>query len=120
MKTVVSALAIGAGILWATVAAAGQQDFRLLNNTGYVVEEVYVSAVNTASWEEDIMGKDVLAAGDHVDISFSSAEDQCMWDLMAVYDDGEEAVWHNLNLCSISQVTLFYNAGDGSTHAVVE
>lgn len=106
--------------LAATPALAAQQDFNLENSTGYTIEQVYVSAATTNDWEEDVLGEDVLPTGESVDITFSSAENACRFDLKVVYDDQEEAVWKGLNLCSISTVELKYNRGTGATSAVVE
>ena len=63
------------------------------------------------------MGQDTLDPNTAVDIDFSKSEDTCKWDLKAVYDDGDSAVWGNIDLCSISSITLFYNANTDTTSA---
>lgn len=109
-----AALAIGG----ATPALAkGKQNFTLLNNTGYTISEVYVSPTKSSEWEEDIMGRDVLPDGTAVDISFSRKEDACIWDLLVVYDDGEQAEWNEFNLCTISKIAISYNRKTGDTWA---
>jgi|UPI000688BD15 hypothetical protein len=92
------------------VAFAGVQDFELVNATGVDIYEVYVSSVKTNSWEEDILGVDVLEDGDSVMINFTGHEG-CKWDLMVKDSDGNSLTWENLNLCDISVVTLHW---DGS------
>lgn len=47
----------------ASVALAGKQDFTLENQTGYQIEQVYVSSVNTDDWEEDVLGRRYLSDG---------------------------------------------------------
>jgi hypothetical protein len=93
----------------ATVSA-GDQDFTLRNQTGYTIDEVYVSAANDNSWGEDILGRDTMSDGDSTDISFSRTESSCAWDLKVVFDDNESAIWKNFNLCEISEITVKYDA----------
>lgn len=96
-------------ILLASPAFAGDQDFRLINKTGYTIEEVYVSGSNTGDWEEDVMERDVLSDGENVDIEFSRGQKGCRFDLKVVYDDGTEATWNRLDLCTISTVAIRYD-----------
>jgi hypothetical protein len=119
--------AAGAGLLLAAAlclgarpAQAAQQDFVLDNETGYTIEEVYVSAAKTDDWEEDVLGRDVLEDGDAVKISFPRRENACRFDLKVVYDDGDDAVWTNLNLCEISTVEIHYNKRTGETTATTD
>lgn len=110
-----------ATVMSATSAMAGKQDFTVINATGYTISEVYVSPVKTDDWEEDILGRDVLADGERTDITFSRSVDTCKWDLKVVYeDDNSTAEWGNLNLCDISTVTLKYSRKSGETSAIVE
>ena len=83
------ALTIGA----AGLAQAAKQDFTLVNRTGYTVAHVYVSAADSNSWEEDVLGEDTLENGDHVDIAFEKGERGCLYDLKVVYDDGDSSAW---------------------------
>jgi hypothetical protein len=98
-------------------SAQGKQDFTLINKTGFTLDEVYVSASNTDDWEEDVLGRDTLANGQRVEISFPRGEKACMHDLKVVYDDGEEAEWDGLNLCEVSTVAISYNRKTGETWA---
>lgn len=103
------------------VQAAGKQDFAVVNATGYVISELYVSPSNTTDWQEDILGKDVLAEDDRTDIEFERSEDTCQWDLKVVYaDDDSSAQWSSLDLCTISVVTLKYNRATDTTSATIE
>ena len=111
-------LGLAALILMAAApAVAGDQDFTLANGTGYTIEQVYVAASRSDNWEEDVMGRDVLADGEEVDILFDAAEGECNFDLKVVYDDGEVATWSRLNICAISTVSIYYNRATGRTWA---
>jgi hypothetical protein len=120
LKTKLMMLAV-AGLLISSVAsAAGKQDFKLVNKTGYVIDQVYVSPSKANDWEDDVLGQDQLADGQSVDITFHRAETTCNWDLKVVYDDDETAVWSKLNLCEIQKVTIRWNKKTGETTATVE
>ena len=99
----VSVLAIGA-----TALRAGDQDFVLVNKTGYDIDEVYVAPANEKEWGQDVMGKDTLDNGDKVTIEFSHKEKECMWDMKIVFSDEEEAVWEDFDLCKVREITLRY------------
>jgi hypothetical protein len=99
----VSALAIGA-----TALRAGDQDFVLVNKTGYDIDEVYVAPANEKEWGEDIMGRDTLDNGQKVTIEFSHKEKECLWDMKIVFSDEEEAVWEDFDLCKVREITLRY------------
>ncbi len=99
----VSALAIGA-----TALRAGDQDFVLVNKTGYDIDQVFVAPANEKEWGEDIMGKDTLDDGQRVTIEFAHKEKECMWDMKIVFSDEEEAVWEDFDLCKVREITLRY------------
>lgn len=122
MRSAVLSLAVAAFTfaLSFTGAMAGQQDFTIVNKTGYPIKNVYVSEANNDSWEEDILGRDILAEDDSVDVEFDTGDKTCTWDLKVTYDDDENAVWQGLDLCQISKVTLRWNQKTGVTSASVE
>ena len=59
------------------------------------------SQVNAKTWEEDILDQDVLKAGQSVDINFDDGSDYCMFDFRAIFDDGDELVRKNINVCEV-------------------
>lgn len=94
-----------------TLQAAQQRrnlDFTLVNKTGLTIMEVYLSPTNSDEWGEDVMGKDVLANAEKVEITFSSGETECNWDLKVVDEDDDSIEWTKLNLCTASEITLMY------------
>lgn len=114
-------LVLGAmAMLPGAALADGKQNFSLLNKTGYTISEVYVAPSKSASWEEDVLGRDQLPNGSTVDIIFSRKEKVCKWDLMVVYEDGEEAEWAGFDLCTVSRIAISYNRKTGETWATYE
>ncbi len=108
-------------LLASTAALAqGQQDFILVNGTGYTIDEVYVAPTKSDEWEDDVMGRDVLGDGEEVEISFSPKERVCHYDIRIVWDDETEADWRDFNLCEVSRITLHYNRKTNETTAEYE
>ncbi|WP_395022239.1 hypothetical protein [Dongia sp.] len=110
--------AFGALALAGPSALAGEQDFSLINATGYEISELYVAPTQSADWQEDVLGQDTLADSQQANISFSRDTDTCAWDLKVVYsDDNTSAEWHGVDLCQLSVVTIKYDADSGETSA---
>ena len=99
-------------MLLATAAfAQGKQDFTLHNSTGVEIHRLYISPHSANDWEEDILGRDTLPAGESVKITFSRTEKAKLWDLRIEDKEGNSIEWENLNLLEISEVTLHYKDG---------
>ncbi|OIQ69511.1 hypothetical protein GALL_488870 [mine drainage metagenome] len=115
------AAAIWLGVVASAPAFANGLDFSLKNATGYDIKAVFVDPSASDTWTDDVMGADILADGDKVDISFTGDEGTCKWDLKVEWtEDYKPTVWHGLNLCNISTVTLKYNRDTDVTTAVTE
>ena len=119
MKSLAMALVLAAAA-WTAPAQAGTQDFTVLNNTGYPIEQLHVSASAKDEWEEDVLGADTLPDGERTRIRFTSDEDACLWDLKVTYEDGETAAWQGIDLCEVSVVALSYDDESGRTWAETE
>jgi hypothetical protein len=115
-RLIVGLSAIALVSLFASLAhAQGKQNFTLVNKTGQAINELYVSKASTDDWEEDILGRDTLANGDSVEITFSPKERAAKWDIKLIDDKGKEHKYFNLNLLEISEITVRSN-GDGTWH----
>lgn len=125
MRTRGLVAAVSLMLLAATAGSAGareaKQNFELVNKTGYEIDSVFVSPSKSDDWEEDVLGKDTLEDGDAWEIKFRRADKTCMWDLKVVYtDDNSSAVWHDIDLCSVSRITIRYNRKTDMTSATFD
>jgi hypothetical protein len=93
-----------------SVQADSALDFTLVNDTGYTIDKVFVSPSKLEEWGEDVMGPDdQVPDGKSVKIHFSRAhEKDTKWDLKIVFTDNESRYWTNLDLSTISEVTIHY------------
>ena len=88
-------------------AFAGAQDFVLVNNTGSTIYNVYCSPTGSNNWEEDILGDTgTIAPGASVTIRFDARENVQYWDLLVVFDNGVQYPFAEIDLFSVSQITV--------------
>ena len=78
---------------------------RIINNTGFTIVRFYGSNKGSKSWEEDILGSDVLPSGSSVNINFNDNTGYCKFDFKAVFDDGDVLIKKNINICEIGSFT---------------
>lgn len=109
----IASLKVRAGLLLAattaiaflagTSALAGEdRHVRIINETDHTMVHFYASNTAINSWQEDILGDDVVKPGDDVNINVDDGTGHCKFDFKAVFDDGEALIKHNINVCEIS------------------
>lgn len=103
IKTI-AALSLATALFALTNSAAMALDRRVqINNlTSYTIVEFYASNTGTTDWEEDILGSDVLPAGSSVMINIDDGSGYCKYDFLAVFDDGEQLVSADNNVCELA------------------
>ncbi len=88
-------------------AFADPRDFELRNNSSVDLAYVYVSPSATDDWGDDILGVDVLPAGQTVNVSFKKFDGTtCNYDVKVVGTGGESGVLYKVDLCSVSFVSF--------------
>lgn len=103
MKILSAALALSILALGTIDASALNRRVRINNYTSYDIVEFYASNKGSRSWEEDILGRHILPAGSSVVINIDDGSGYCKFDFLAVFEDGEELVKYNNNVCELSQ-----------------
>jgi hypothetical protein len=89
----------------ATVSAdATNQNFRLNNRSENTVTHVYVSRVSDEEWGADVLGSQVIPAGEHRADNVSAGESDCNWDVRVTVNNETNHELRNLNLCQTSEV----------------
>lgn len=101
------AFALSAAIAFTTAAPALSLDrlVTIVNNTGFTIIRFYGSNTGSGSWEEDILGDDVLPSGSSVVINFDDASGYCMFDFRAEFEDGDVLERGGVNVCEIGTFT---------------
>jgi len=102
-------------------AVAGDQDFTLVNKTGYQIDEVYVATPSSKTWGKDIMGDGVLADNAQKIVKFKNSTTSCKWQMSVKFEDGSNVEWEDaFDLCTVEKITLKYSKSTGVTTAVAE
>lgn len=105
-KALASALAAVSVIGFAPSAFAQDRKVTIVNSTDFVIVEFYGSNAGTDSWEEDILGSDVLGSGEKVEINFDDGTGHCKFDFKAVFNDGDEVIESGVNVCEVGTFTF--------------
>ncbi len=99
------------GMIYAGLAAAGVQDFTIVNKTGLEIDKLYISPAFEDNWGKDILSVDTLSVGDECDLLVSRNENAEVWDLMVVAHNGTSIKWPGLRLNDFTKITLAIEKG---------
>lgn len=89
---------VAAVSLFAAPALADKLEFLFENNSSYSIIELYASPSNVKQWEEDILGQDILEAGESARVTIRDGRRTCEYDLKIVFEDGDE-ITDTTDLC---------------------
>ena len=87
----------------ASSVAALDRRVRINNYTSYDIIEFYASHRDATSWQEDILGRDILPAGSSVMINIDDGTGYCVFDFRAVSEDGEVLEKFGNNVCELAE-----------------
>ncbi len=91
-------------------AFAGAQDFLLVNRTGYDIYAVHLSPSGKKEWEEDVLGAQILANGEALEVKFHQRTER-YWDMQVKFKDRSGLYWLRLDLMNVKRIAL---NGDGT------
>lgn len=94
-----------ASIGFAVPAAAADRHVDIINKTGMSMKHFYASVMSADSWEEDILGKDILEDGETFDADIDDGSGKCKYDFKAVFENGTSLVQRGINVCEVSTYT---------------
>lgn len=86
----------------ATAAYAEDRHVTIINETGHTIVRFYASNVERGSWEEDILGQQVLKPGQSVRVNVDDGSGHCKFDFRADFEDGDKLVRNGINVCEVS------------------
>jgi len=107
LKNTVSAALVAAALLSSTNAAVALERWvTIINNTGFTMVNFYASHRDAQTWQEDILGQDVLPSGYSVNINMDDGTGYCVFDFLAVFDDGDKVEVRDRNICELDTFTF--------------
>lgn len=91
------------------LSAAQAQDRHVLvnNESSYTLVRFYASNVGTNDWQEDILGRGVLAPGYYVNVNIDDGTGYCHFDLKAAFSSGQEVIRRNVDICTVLSWTIY-------------
>lgn len=101
-------------------ALAQQQNFILVNRTGYTIMSVNVSPTASNNWGPDILGTQVVQDGQQVTVQFPPGITECNFDVRITYDSGDSSDVRAVDLCRASQITVTYDEDEEETSFQVQ
>lgn len=102
----IAAGVIAAACLVIAPAFAEDVNYTLHNETSYVVTEFYTSPANDNEWGYDLLGRQVLGAGESASVTIADGSDQCVYDFRFVFDDGDVVEDFGIDICELAEYSL--------------
>jgi hypothetical protein len=106
-STAVAAFAFcSMALTYAAPTHAADRHVRLYNDTPRTIVRFHASNIGTNSWQEDILGADVLDPGDSALINLDDGTGYCVFDFKTVFDNGTSLVRRRVNVCTTGSYTV--------------
>lgn len=86
-------------------AQGGDPSFNLVNRTGQVINEIYVSPTREQFWGRDLLGNETLANGRAFPVRIAPAAG-CRHDVRVVFADGRNDERRNQDTCAIAEMVF--------------
>jgi hypothetical protein len=99
---VLAASAVAAVV--ALPALAQSYQIRFQNNSGVTLTYLYASDTNNSSWEQDLLGQNVLRPGQYLDLTIHNVSN-CLYDVLFQFDNGME-LQDVVNICNVGTYTI--------------
>ena len=103
-RLIAAASALALAALAATSAAAQSYSVRFQNNSGATVYYIYSSPTHNGSWEQDLLGSNVLYPGQGLDVTIHNVAN-CYYDVLVEFESGYSFT-DTFDLCSYNQYTI--------------
>ena len=100
--------------------ADDQRNVTVVNGTGYGIKFLGFNNPGDNDWSEnELPPNSVLPDGNSVYVKFNTEDKGCKWNFKIDWADPgyPGVVWHDVDLCSITTVTLKYNRDNDTTSA---
>lgn len=100
--------AVQGGVVQSPENEIMQFNLNVVNNTGIDIYRLYASEVDVDNWEEDVLGDQILYAGESIVIEFTITEEDMDWDFAMEDIDGNMIEFYDLSFegCNPENATL--------------
>ena len=98
------ATAFAFGLAGVAQAQTTDPSFRLNNRSNQTIMELYVSSARDSNWGQDLLGANVLAAGQTFIVRLPNG--QCVNDIRIVAESGQATERRNVNTCELTDINF--------------
>lgn len=124
MRAIFLAFAVSAATLTMSSSfAADLRDVTVINGTGYGIKFLGFNNPGDDDWSDnELPPNSVLPTGNSVYVKFNTEDKGCKWNFKIEWSDPgyPGVVWHDVDLCKITTVTLKYDRATDATTAEVQ
>ena len=101
LGALVAAFVVAQGPVMAQSNDGQDRHVKIINETDHTMMHFYASNSAKNSWEEDILGQDILRVGGEVTINIDDGSGHCLYDFKALFDDGTSNVRNSIDVCKV-------------------
>lgn len=88
-------------------AFADGREMQIINQTGFEIIEFYSAHKDEADWGENLL-VDLPIGGDDVRVlDLEDGSGYCLYSFRVIFDDGEELISEDINICDLSMFTYY-------------
>ena len=88
-------------------ALADGREMQIFNYTDFEIVALFGSNKDADDWGEDKLAGDFIEAGETQLIDFEDGSGYCLYNLLVVFDDGEELISEDINVCDLPMFTYY-------------
>ncbi len=104
LKKTLCSIAAVLGLTLILAGAALAKNITVMNGTSFNLHGMALSPGESQNWGDDFLAGDILKPGEGLTINITG--DANNWDLAVVDDEGAQLEFKNLDLRSVSKITL--------------
>ena len=98
--------------------AEDERNVTIVNGTGYGIKFLGVNTPDDDDWSDNELST-TLASGGNVYVKFNTEDEGCVWNIKIDWaDDNSSVRLDGVDLCTISDITLHYDAATGQATAI--
>jgi hypothetical protein len=115
--------ALAATMTMSTSLAEDLRNVTIVNGTGYGIKFLGFNNPDDDDWSDnELPPNSVLPSGNSVYVKFNTEDDGCIWNFKIEWSDPgyPGVVWHDVDLCHATKLTLKYNRATDKTTAEIE
>ncbi|HRK70051.1 MAG TPA: hypothetical protein PLA85_00580 [Micropepsaceae bacterium] len=107
MRAFLALIFAGLALAALTPAALGESKrMRFINETDVSLVRLYVSNALADEWGEDVLRGPEVRPGQSVVLAVGDDSGACMFDIKALYADGNETIAYGIDICATDYLTL--------------